>query len=70
MEYIAYLSYQHQLLPPVPDVGVCAEVSPDLLLHSFILRPLILQQCRNTQLCWIMLPLAGFESGFAGCRLC
>jgi len=61
--YIAYLSYQHQLLAPVPNLRVCAEVSPDLLPHSFILRPFILQQCRNTQLWWLMLPLAGFEIG-------
>lgn len=40
----AHLSNEHQLLPPVSNQWVCAEVSPDLLTRSSILRPLILQE--------------------------
>jgi hypothetical protein len=40
----AHLSNEDQLLPPVADAGISAEVSPDLLLCCLILRPLRLHR--------------------------
>jgi hypothetical protein len=45
----AHLSNEDQLLPPVANLGVSAEVSPDLFTSSIILRPLFLSTQQQQQ---------------------